>query len=136
MDVYTDGSHKNGVGGWAVYVPDDDFIMYGYANHTTSNRMELQAVIEALMGLKGDLVIHSDSKYVVDGINRWLECWKRWDWQKVNGKLKNKDLWKITDALIQDRVVTMKWIKAHSGHIHNDIADHLANTARQQKLTY
>lgn len=137
VDIYTDGSHKNGFGGWGVVIPEGEHkgVLYGFANNTTSNRMEIQAVIEALIATDEEpLVIYTDSRYVSDGVTNWLANWKRWGWQKVNGKLKNKDLWMVVDKLIEGRNVEVNWIKAHNGNEFNELADHLANTARQQHL--
>jgi ribonuclease HI len=104
--------------------------IYGGERSTTNNRMELTAAIEALRALKGrqKVVLHTDSKYVMDGISRWLPGWKQRGWKTAARKpVKNQDLWEALDALAAKHDLTWKWVKGHSGHVGNEEADALAN---------
>jgi len=136
VEIYTDGSfsHQSKNGGWAIVVVKDDEVIdkkYGKVKHgsgpnVTSNRMELQAIIEALEYTNDDLVILSDSKYCVDGCNLWMKNWKKQHWKRtVNKHVKNKDLWQRIDSLLRDNV-TIKWIKGHNGNKFNELADSLS----------
>ena len=127
--VYTDGSclkNPNGPGGWAFIVIEIDRIweVSGGDKSTTNNRMELEAAIQTLEFLSSrdeDIIIYTDSKYVINGITTWIHNWIRKDWKKV----KNVDLWKRLHVLNNKRV-EWKWVKGHSGDKYNDRADELA----------
>jgi ribonuclease HI len=134
VDAYTDGACKGnpGPGGWGV------LLVYGERRkelsggeaHTTNNRMELQAVIEALKSLKrtSNIRIHTDSQYVHKGISEWITGWKRKGWKTADGKpVKNQDLWQQLDALSSGHKVKWIWVKGHAGHPGNESADRLAN---------
>lgn len=104
--------------------------LYGGAQATTNNRMELTAAIEALRALKGRqcVALHTDSKYLMDGISTWLAGWKRRGWKTAARKpVKNQDLWQALDVAASRHDVTWKWVKGHSGHAGNEEADALAN---------
>jgi len=104
--------------------------MHGGEPDTTNNRMELTAAIEALNALKGrrSVVLHTDSKYVMDGINEWMPNWKKRDWKTAARKpVKNKDLWQALDVAAERHDVKWKWIKGHTGNVGNEEADALAN---------
>jgi ribonuclease HI len=106
--------------------------IYGGERATTNNRMELTAAIEALRALRGrqKVILHTDSKYLLEGISRWLPGWKRRGWKTAARKpVRNQDLWEALEALSAKHDVTWKWIKGHSGHTENDEADALANRA-------
>ena len=101
---------------------------------TTNNRMELMAVIKALEALKNDkidITIYSDSKYVVESIEKgWI-----WNWEKKNFKKKlNSDLWKIFIPLHKKFKIKFKWVKGHSGDVENERCDELANKAQEKEL--
>ena len=105
----------------------------GAEQQATNNTMELTAAIEALRHTPPEfsLVLHCDSRYVVDGMNRWIHNWKRKGWRKADGKpVLNLDLWKTLDGLAQQRHVTWKWVEGHSGDPENERCDALANQAR------
>tara|TARA_B110000495_G_C22991012_1_gene583558 strand:- start:968 stop:1384 length:417 start_codon:yes stop_codon:yes gene_type:complete len=129
ITVYTDGSclkNPNGPGGWAFVVLEFDRIweVSGGDKSTTNNRMELEAAIQTLEFLSNrdeDIIIYTDSKYVINGITTWIHNWIRKDWKKV----KNVDLWKRLYILNSKRV-EWKWVKGHSGDKYNDRADELA----------
>jgi len=104
--------------------------MHGGEAETTNNRMELTAAIEALNALKGrrKVLLHTDSKYVMDGINQWLANWKQRGWKTAARKpVKNQDLWMALDEAAQRHDVTWKWVKGHAGNDGNEEADALAN---------
>ncbi|MGB0238788.1 MAG: ribonuclease HI [Cycloclasticus sp.] len=134
VQIYTDGACRGnpGIGGWGASLRYNGAHkeIYGGELDTTNNRMELTAVIEALKALKqpSDLIIHSDSKYVLSGINEWLPNWKKRNWKTANRKpVKNVDLWQQLDALIQSHTIKWVWVKGHSGNAGNERADELAN---------
>ena len=105
--------------------------LHGGETETTNNRMELTAVIKALECLKGNkwpLEITSDSKYVLQGITEWIEGWKKRGWRSASKKpVLNVDLWKQLDVLVQAHEINWHWVKGHSGHPENEMADQLAN---------
>jgi ribonuclease HI len=104
--------------------------MHGGEAETTNNRMELTAAIEALNALKGPskVELHTDSKYVMDGITEWMANWKKRGWKTAAKKpVKNQDLWMALDEATQRHEIQWKWVKGHSDHPENDEADALAN---------
>jgi ribonuclease HI len=134
IDVYTDGACKGnpGPGGWGVLMQwnGHEKELFGGEAQTTNNRMELRAVIEALAALKrdGNVRVHTDSKYVHDGITSWIHNWKKRGWKTAGKKpVKNADLWQQLDALVQQYKVKWVWVKGHAGHAGNERADALAN---------
>lgn len=109
--------------------------MFGGEKDTTNNRMELQAAIEGLKALKErcSVVLTTDSVYVQKGITEWLPGWKKKNWMTAARKpVKNADLWQLLDEQNQRHEVTWAWVKGHSGHRENDIADDLANRGIDQ----
>ena len=134
VDAYTDGACKGnpGPGGWGVllvYGGHKKELSGGVAQ-TTNNRMEMQAVIEALKSLKRTtkVRVHTDSQYVHKGISEWITGWKRKGWKTADGKpVKNQDLWMELDGLSTSHEVQWKWVKGHAGHPGNEAADKLAN---------
>lgn len=134
VDAYTDGACKGnpGPGGWGVLLVygDRKKELSGGEQQTTNNRMELQAVIEALKSLKrsASVRVHTDSQYVHKGISEWITGWKRKGWKTADGKpVKNQDLWMELDSLSANHTVQWKWVKGHAGHPGNEAADKLAN---------
>ena len=104
--------------------------IYGGELETTNNRMELRAAIEALNALNGsrNVVLHTDSKYVMEGINSWMENWKKRGWKTSAKKpVKNQDLWMMLDEAIARHDIEWKWVKGHDGNAGNEEADELAN---------
>ena len=104
--------------------------LHGGEPETTNNRMELTAAIEALNALKGrrSVVLHTDSKYVMDGINAWMANWKQRGWKTSAKKpVKNKDLWQALDKAAAKHDVKWVWVKGHDGNAGNEMADALAN---------
>ena len=104
--------------------------MFGGEPETTNNRMELTAVIEALNALKGpqQVVLHTDSKYVMHGITEWLQNWKARGWKTAAKKpVKNQELWEALDAAQGRHQIEWRWVKGHDGDPGNEEADALAN---------
>ncbi len=135
--AYTDGacSGNPGPGGWGALLiaRDGDAVvkerdLKGGEAHTTNNRMELLAAINALEALVGPstLTVVTDSSYVKDGITKWIYGWKAKGWKKKGGEIKNIDLWQRLDAARDRHDVTWKWVKGHAGHPENERADELA----------
>ena len=134
FNIYTDGACRGnpGPGGWGVLMRfgDNEKELWGGEHNTTNNRMELTAAIEALKALKrGSLVtLTTDSQYVRNGITQWITNWKIKGWRTANKQqVKNQDLWQQLDELSQYHDITWHWVKGHSGHRENDLADVLAN---------
>ena len=99
---------------------------------TTNNRMELMAAIQALEALKTPVRVrlHTDSKYVMDGLTKWIHGWKKNGWKTADKKpVKNEDLWKRLDAANAVHQVEWKWVKGHSDNVNNNRADELARSA-------
>lgn len=104
--------------------------LYGGEADTTNNRMELRAAIEALGALKEpcEVVLTTDSQYVRKGISEWMAGWKRNGWKTSQKKpVKNVDLWRALDEAVQTHRIDWHWVKGHSGHRENELADQLAN---------
>jgi ribonuclease HI len=134
VEIFTDGACRGnpGPGGWGVLLRygDVERELYGGEADTTNNRMELQAAIEALRALKQPckVVLTTDSVYVRSGITQWLADWKRRGWKTAGKKpVKNVDLWQALDEENSRHEVEWHWVKGHSGHRENEIADVLAN---------
>ena len=138
--IYTDGGCRGnpGIGGWGVWLhyKDHDKKLKGSELNTTNNKMELTASIRALQTLKSNNItvdLYTDSKYVIQGINEWIDLWKAKDWKTANKKpVKNVDLWKQLDTLNQNFSVNWHWVKGQSDDSGNDMADLLANQAMDE----
>jgi ribonuclease HI len=134
VDIYADGACRGnpGPGGWGASLQIDgkEKDICGGEHNTTNNRMELTAVIEALNALKRPVTarIHTDSKYVQQGITAWIHNWKRNGWRTSDKKpVKNVDLWQRLDTLAAQHRIEWIWVKGHAGHAGNERADALAN---------
>lgn len=133
--MYTDGACKGnpGKGGWGVLLryKGVEKQLYGGEAMTTNNRMELMAVIQGLSALTRpacDVHVFSDSRYVLSGITEWMPNWKKKGWKTAAKKpVVNEDLWRQLDALAQQHNIRWEWVKGHSGHVENELADALAN---------
>lgn len=141
IQIFTDGACRGnpGPGGWGALMRYDgrEKSLYGAEDNTTNNRMELTAAIQALEALKEpcEVVITTDSQYVKNGITTWMLNWKKNGWKTANRKpVKNLELWKMLDQAIQGHRVDWIWVKGHSGHPENEIADQLANKAIDELL--
>ena len=134
VHIYTDGACKGnpGPGGWGVLLKynGEEREMFGGEASTTNNRMEMMAVIEALRALKrpSNVILHTDSTYVMKGITEWIHGWKARGWRTAAKEpVKNVDLWKALDSEVARHQIVWKWVKGHSGHDGNERADALAN---------
>ena len=133
VEVFTDGacSGNPGPGGWGAILRFNGKVreLSGGEASTTNNRMELMAAIEALNALKEPchVMMHTDSKYVMDGISGWIHGWKRNGWKTADKKpVKNAELWQALDEANRRHKVTWEWVKGHAGHAENERADELA----------
>ena len=134
VEMFTDGACRGnpGRGGWGVLLRfgEAEKELYGSEAFTTNNQMELMAVIMGLEALKKScrVAITTDSKYVLLGITEWMPNWKKRYWKTASKKpVLNAELWRRLDALVSHHDVSWKWVKGHSGHPENEIADQLAN---------
>jgi ribonuclease HI len=134
VEIYTDGACKGnpGPGGWGAWIHYDghEKELFGGETLTTNNRMELMAVIRALEALKRpcEVKVFTDSVYVMKGISEWIIGWKTRNWRTADKKpVKNDDLWRMLDSLVQQHTVEWVWVKGHAGNIGNERADMLAN---------
>ena len=134
VNIYTDGACRGnpGIGGWCVLIEYQNTSKeyFGGEKNTTNNKMELQAAIEGLKVLKEscNVILTTDSKYVMNGITSWIDNWKKNNWKNAAKKdVKNKDLWIELDSFVTKHNVKWVWVKGHSGHEKNEIADTLAN---------
>jgi ribonuclease HI len=132
--IHTDGACRGnpGPGGWGVLLcaGGREKELWGGELRTTNNRMELQAVIEALAALQRRCrcVVYTDSAYVRNGITQWIHAWKARGWLTADRKpVKNEDLWRRLDDLAAGHDVDWRWVKGHSGDPGNERADRLAN---------
>ncbi len=134
IQIHTDGACRGnpGPGGWGALLQTDGHRkeLSGGEHHTTNNRMELMAAIEALKALKkpSQVDLFTDSQYVRKGITEWMSNWKRRKWRTAAGKpVKNRDLWEALDEALIPHEVKWHWVKGHSGDPGNERADTLAN---------
>lgn len=134
VEIFTDGACRGnpGPGGWgAVLVAGKHRkTLHGGERETTNNRMELTAAIEALKAVKRprQILLHTDSKYVMDGINLWLPNWKKRGWKTSARKpVKNQDLWRELDEAASRHTIRWHWVRGHTGVAGNEEADALAN---------
>ncbi len=134
VEIWTDGACKGnpGPGGWGALMRagSHEKTLHGGEPHTTNNRMELLAVIEALRALNRHcrVVLHTDSQYVQKGITEWINGWKRRGWLTADKKpVKNADLWQQLDTECARHEVDWRWVRGHNGDPGNERADQLAN---------
>lgn len=133
VKIWTDGacSGNPGPGGWGALLvyENNEKEIFGSDPDTTNNRMELMAAIEALNALKtrANVILHTDSTYVKDGLTKWIHGWKKNGWKTASKKpVKNKDLWQALDDACARHDMTWKWVKGHAGDEGNERADALA----------
>ncbi|MCZ8061477.1 ribonuclease HI [Silanimonas sp.] len=139
IEIHTDGAclGNPGPGGWAALLRFNgtERELAGGEAQTTNNRMELMGAIAALEALKEPcaVVLHSDSKYVLQGISEWMPGWKRKGWKTAGGgAVKNQDLWQRLDAAAAQHRMTWTWVKGHAGHVDNERVDVLARTQAER----
>lgn len=144
--IFTDGSSRGnpGNGGWgAVIVTDSNQVheMGGFEANTTNNRMEINA---AIRGLSEDskqknvdrTIVYTDSKYLIDGITKWIKGWKRNGWKtKTKDDVSNRDLWEELDSIVNDRNISWKYIGGHVGILGNERCDVIATSFADGKPT-
>jgi ribonuclease HI len=139
--IHTDGacSGNPGPGGWGavLHFKEQEKELWGGELQTTNNRMEMMAAIQALEALKRPckVELHTDSKYVQQGIKEWIHNWKKRGWKTADKKpVKNEDLWKRLDEARLRHEVDWRWVKGHAGHEHNERADVLARHGMEETL--
>lgn len=142
VELFTDGAclGNPGPGGYGAilrYGKHEKELAGGFAL-TTNNRMEMLAAIVALEQLTTgcDVVIYTDSKYLLQGITQWLPGWIRKNWRTADGKpVKNVDLWQRLQQAVANHSIDWRWVKGHSGHPENERCDVLARTAAESSPT-
>ena len=141
IKIFTDGACRGnpGPGGWGALLIYQEYekTLKGAEKHTTNNRMELTAAIEAIRFVKEPCQIEltTDSQYVRQGITQWLAGWKKRGWKTAAKEpVKNQDLWEALDREITAHHITWHWVRGHSGHVENERADVLANAAIDEML--
>lgn len=139
--IATDGACRGnpGPGGWAAILRagSRERILSGAEAATTNNRMELMAALSALQALTGpaEVTIETDSRYLVDGMTKWLAAWKARGWTTADRKaVKNADLWRALDDAAAPHRIRWQWVRGHNGHPANERADQLANEALDRML--
>jgi ribonuclease HI len=142
VHIYSDGACRGnpGPGGWGTLLKYNgtEKELYGAEAETTNNRMELMGAIKGLEALTKDdcdVVLTTDSQYVMKGITEWLDGWKSRNWKTAAKKpVKNQDLWQRLDEACQKHQIEWQWVKGHSGHDENEQVDALANKAIDELL--
>ncbi|OQW95965.1 MAG: ribonuclease HI [Beggiatoa sp. IS2] len=141
VEIFTDGACRPnpGPGGWGVLLRyrGHEKRLCGGELHTTNNRMELLAVITALESLKRPCQVRltTDSQYVQQGITQWIHQWIKRSWKTANKEpVKNMDLWQRLYQIIQHHEIDWQWVRGHSGHLENEIADSLARQGIESVL--
>ena len=139
VEIFTDGACKGnpGPGGWGALLrrgANEKELSGGEAD-TTNNRMEMTAVIRALEALTSPctVTLHTDSRYVIDGITKWIFGWRKNGWRNSKKEpVKNADLWQDLVKAAAPHKVDWQWVKGHSGHPENERADRLASDAAEK----
>lgn len=136
VEIFTDGACKGnpGPGGWGAVIRygRHEKEISGSEPETTNNRMEMTAAINALNLLIEPcaVTLHTDSKYVLDGITKWVEGWQRNGWKNASKQpVRNADLWHALIEAVARHKIQWVWVKGHNGHIENERADRLASDA-------
>lgn len=136
VDIFTDGACKGnpGPGGWGAILRmgRHEKEMSGHDSQTTNNRMEMTAVIKGLNALiePCEVTLYTDSRYVIDGITKWVAGWKRNGWVNASKQpVRNADLWHLLIEAAQRHRIDWQWVRGHNGHPENERADRLASNA-------
>ena len=136
VEIFTDGACKGnpGPGGWGAILRyrGVEKNLNGAEAKTTNNRMELTAALMALKTLKRPcrVILTTDSEYLRKGITEWIHGWKKKGWRTASKEpVKNADIWQALDEAVQQHEIEWRWVKGHSGHPENELADQLANQA-------
>jgi len=141
IEIFTDGACRGnpGPGGWGALLRFNgtEKKLLGSEAETTNNRMELMAAIAALESLTRpcQVVLTTDSQYVKKGITEWIDGWKKRNWKTAARKpVKNVDLWQRLDTAVSGHEIQWEWVRGHTGHPENELADQLANQAIDEML--
>ena len=141
VEIYTDGACKGnpGPGGWGALLRCNghEKQLFDGEGHTTNNRMELLAAIQGLSALTkpSQVVLTTDSEYLRKGITEWIVAWQARGWKTADKKpVKNVDLWQQLAEQVAKHQISWHWVKGHSGHPENEMADSLANQAIDELL--
>ena len=136
VEIFTDGACKGnpGPGGWGALLRRGahEKELSGSEKDTTNNRMEMMAVIKALNALIEPcaVIVHTDSRYVIDGMTKWIQGWKRNGWINASKKpVRNSDLWHDLIEAARPHKIEWQWVKGHNGHAENERVDRLASDA-------
>ena len=136
VEVFTDGACKGnpGPGGWGALLRmgKHEKELSGSDPETTNNRMEMTAVIMALNALTEPcaVTLHTDSRYVIDGITKWVHGWKKRGWINASKQpVRNADLWHDLIEASNRHKVQWEWVRGHNGHVENERVDKLASDA-------
>ncbi len=136
IEMFTDGACKGnpGPGGWGAILRmgESEKELSGNEPQTTNNRMEMMAVLKGLAALKSPchVKLHTDSRYVIDGITKWVFGWQKNGWRTADRKpVKNEDLWRELVLITKPHRIDWIWVKGHDGHIENERVDKLASDA-------
>lgn len=139
VDIFTDGACKGnpGPGGWGALLRmgSHEKELSGGEPHTTNNRMEMMGAIRALRALTRpcQINLYSDSKYVIDGITKWVHGWQKKGWVNASKKpVRNEDLWHELIEAAKPHTINWHWVKGHDGHVENERVDRLASAAAEQ----
>ena len=140
VTLFSDGAclGNPGPGGWAYILrhplTGKEKEAAGGERRTTNNRMELLAVIRGLEALSrpSKVTLVSDSQYVLKGLKEWMPGWKKKNWTKRGGPIKNLELWKELDQLAAEHEVIYQWIRGHTGHAENERCDQLAKAEAER----
>lgn len=139
IELFTDGACKGnpGPGGWGALLRMGarEKELSGGEPETTNNRMEMTAVLRGLSALKEpcQVTLYTDSRYVIDGITKWIHGWKRNGWKTASKKpVVNEDLWHALEAAAEPHTISWQWVKGHAGHPENERVDQLASDAAVQ----
>lgn len=141
VEIYSDGAcsqQNDGVGGWGalIILNGKEQEIYGGDNLTTNNKMEMTACIKALEYLseRSNVTLFTDSKYIIDGITKWIKGWERKGWMTKDFQpVKNQDLWRRLDDLTYKHKINWQWVRGHSGNRGNEIADKLAVKGKEEE---
>jgi len=139
VEIFTDGACKGnpGPGGWAALLRlgKHEKELTGGEPDTTNNRMEMMAVLRALKALTRpcEIALHSDSKYVIEGMTRWIHGWQKKGWINASKKpVRNADLWHDLIEAAAPHQIEWIWVRGHDGHVENERVDKLASDAAEK----
>ena len=141
ITIYTDGGcdPNPGLGGWAALIISgrERRELSGAEEHSTNNRMELTAAIQALKAIDkpASITLYTDSTYLQKGINEWMPKWQAKNWRGANGPVKNQDLWKELLSVSSGHKIKWRWLRGHGGNAENERVDYLCSVARGKLIS-